>query len=323
MQCENAEHWRAAINDEDRSLLANNIWTLTDLPAGRTPIKSKWVFKIKTEADGCSPRFRARLVAKGFSQRPGLDYFETFSPVVKYDTLRVLLALTAIYDLDLFQLDVKTAFLYGDLTEEIFMKQPEELVENDKKSQVCRLNKSLYGLKQASRVWNKHFDYFLKQFGFIQSEADSCLYFRRDKDDFVFIAIWVDDGLMGSNNLSLISNMIDHLSKSLEMRSGPANGFVGLTITRNRSERTLYLSQRDYTLRVLDHFHMTDCRPTDLPGDPGTRLMDNPAADPVTVPYREAVGCLLYLATISRPNISFAVGQVSHFCQNPKKQASC
>lgn len=94
MQCEDAEHWRAAINDEHRSLLANNIWTLTDLPAGRTPIKSKWVFKIKTEADGCSPRFRARLVAKGFSQRPGLDYFETFSPVVKYDTLRVLLALT-------------------------------------------------------------------------------------------------------------------------------------------------------------------------------------------------------------------------------------
>lgn len=115
--------------------------------------------------------------------------------------------------------------------------------------------------------------------------------------------------------------MIDHLSKSLEMRSGPANRFVSLTITHNRSERTLYLSQRDYTIKLLDRFHMTDCRPTDIPADPGTRLMDNHAEDPVTAPYREAVGCLLYLTTISRPDKSFAVGQVSCFCQNPKETA--
>lgn len=142
------------MQEEYDSLIRNETWSLTQLPPNRTAIKTRWVFKVKEESDGSTTRFKARLVAKGFSQRPGIDFEETYSPVVKYDTLRVILSLVAAKDLDMAQLDIKTAFLNGELDEEIYIEQPEGYVAEGKGNLVCRLNKCLYGLKQASRVWN-------------------------------------------------------------------------------------------------------------------------------------------------------------------------
>ncbi len=152
MQTAEADSWKIAIKDEYDSLILNKTWSISQLPPGRTAIKLRWVFKFKPGVRGSNPRFKARLVAKGFSQRSGIDYGETISPVVKYDTLRVILSFVAANNLEMPQLDIKTAFLYGELDEEIYLKQPEGFVIAGKEKLVCRLHNCLYGLKQASRV---------------------------------------------------------------------------------------------------------------------------------------------------------------------------
>lgn len=258
MESSDAHLWKAAIQEEYDSLMSNKTWYLTTLPPNRTSIKSRWVFKVKPGVNGSSPRYKARLVAKGFSQRPGIDFEETFSPVVKYDTLRVILSLVAALDLDMSQLDVKTAFLYGEISEEIYLQQPEGYALAGQENHVCRLQKCLYGLKQASRVWNRHFDSFIKKFGLQPSNADPCLYVRRSKNELVFVVIWVDDCLVISNNGDMVTEIIEYLSKIFEMRCTQANHFVGLSITRSRQDKTLYLSQPDYIKKILKRFHMTD-----------------------------------------------------------------
>ena len=301
--------------------MLDRTWSLSQLPPGRSPIKSRWVFKIKPGVCGSAPRFKARLVAKGFSQRPGIDYEETFSPVVKYDTLRVILSFVAARDLDMAQLDIKTAFLNGDLNEEIYLEQPEGYVIPGKEDQVCRLHKCLYGLKQASRVWNRHFDMFLKKFGLQPSKADPCLYVRLDKSEFACVAIWVDDGLVCSNNRNLTSKIIEHLSQYFDMRHSEANHFVGISITRNRQMKSLHLSQPDYVGKLIQRFHMADCLPLKLPAEPGCHLAEIPDAENTKrYPYREAIGSLMYLMAVSRPDIAFAVGQASRHCENPQPQ---
>ena len=318
MQSADSSQWEAAIKDEYNSLILNKTWSISELPNGRTAIKSRWVFKIKPGVRGSNPRYKARLVAKGFSQRSGIDYGETFSPVVKYDTLRIILSFVAAKNLEMSQLDIKTAFLYGELDEEIYLQQPEGFVIPGQEASVCRLHKCLYGLKQASRVWNATFDIFLRKFGLNPSNADPCLYIRHHGEEFVSVAIWVDDGLVVSNNKSLVEEIICYLGKNFDMRQGPANHFVGLSISRNRQDRTLYVAQPDYIRKILKRFNMMECLPKKLPADPGTRLqkkVDRTSTE--KFPYREAVGSLMYLGLASRPDISFAVGQISQFCENP------
>ncbi len=321
VQSPDAALWKLAIADEYNSLIQNNTWTLTLLPTGRVPIKSRWLFKVKTGAPGSTPRYKARLVAKGYSQRSGIDYGETYAPVAKHDTLRVVLSIVAAFDLEMIQLDIKTAFLYGELDEEIYLKQPEGYVEAGKEEHVCRLHKSLYGLKQASRVWNRHFDTFLKEFGLQTSIADPCLYFRRQKDEFIMVVIWVDDSLVCSTSGAAIGNIVKYLGKHFDMRSTPAEHFVGLSITRDRMEKTLYVSQPEYVKTILRRFHMKDCNPRKIPADPNARLSKSPEKSvDIHVPYREAVGSLMYLMLSSRPDISFAVNQVSQHCEKPEQE---
>ena len=158
------------------------------------------------DSEGNATRFKARLVAKGFSQREGIDYEETYAPVVRYESIRTALAVAAARDLEIIQLDVKTAFLHGDLSEEIYMDQPKGFVLPDRASDVCRLKKTLYGLKQASRSWNEKFNSFLLTFGFTKSDADPCVYFREDQDGILILALWVDDGLLcGTHKAALAS----------------------------------------------------------------------------------------------------------------------
>ena len=171
-----SEKWLEAMKSEMQSMSDNQVWRLVDFPDQVRPIGCKWVYKIKTDKDGNACVFKARLVAKGFRQIHGIDYDETFSPVAMLKSIRILLAIAAFYDYEIWQMDVKTAFLNGFLTEDVYMTQPEGFVDPSKPNEVFKLQKSIYGLKQASRSWNLRFDEAIKQFGFLKSEEESCVY---------------------------------------------------------------------------------------------------------------------------------------------------
>ena len=191
-----AASWRrAAVESELDSLRRAGTWTLTPLAAGRTAIGCKWVFKIKRRADGSIDKYKARLVAKGYSQRAGIDYDETFAPVAKFTSIRMLLALAAHYDFEVHQMDVHTAFLNGDLDVDIYMQQPEGYTSGSNGGQqlVCKLQKSLYGLKQAGRAWFEKMDKALAELGFSSLSHDSCIYLQRSDRYVTFIALYVDD----------------------------------------------------------------------------------------------------------------------------------
>lgn len=317
------KRWKKAMVDEYESLLLNKTWNLVDLPAKRKAIPCKWIFKTKRDGDGVIERYKARLVIKGCAQRRGLDYEETFSPVVRYNSLRYLLSLAAQYDLDIEQLHAISAFLQGDVEEDIYMVQPEMFVEDS--SKVCRLNKAIYGLKQASRQWNKKLA--LKEIGFGQSALDPCVYFRINGQHRTYIAVYVDDFLVFSNDQLLRRFLKEELFRRFRMKDlGDANFCMGLHITRDRANGIIYLDQRRHIADLLTKFGMTDCNPAKVPADPNQILSKSMSPQTSTdkaamssIPYQEAVGGLLYISQGSRPDIAYAVSLVSRFNNNPGK----
>lgn len=212
---------------------------------------SKSTFKRTVSGD--ISRFKARLCARGFLQRPGLDYNETFSPVVRYDSLRTLLALIAHEDLEMIQFDVKTVFLYGELKEDIFMKIPEGLnIGSASKESVCKLQKSLYGLKQASRCWNEKFSSFLRQFNFSESEANKCVFRGKVEGHDVYLALFVDDGTAAKSANSL-SCVVQALRGTYDITLGDTSMFAGMQIKRNCAEKSIFLHQRAYLESVINN----------------------------------------------------------------------
>lgn len=222
-------------------------------------IDSKWIFRVKTDAERRSHRFKARLCARGFLQREGIDYTETFAPVVRYDSLRVFLAIVATKNLELMQFDVQTAFLYGKLDETIFMGLPEGLdVENEARGNVndvvCKLERSLYGLKQAPRYWNKRFTRFLNEFKFKECEADRCVFVGQFESEVVYLALFVDDGLVAANTKETLDFIVNKLSDTFRITVGDLDVFVGLQILRNKKEKSLIIHQSAYTRKIIDRF---------------------------------------------------------------------
>ncbi|KAG8480615.1 hypothetical protein CXB51_024767 [Gossypium anomalum] len=200
ISCEDSKKWMFAMQEEMESLHKNKIWDLVKLPKGKKTVRCKWVFKKKEGTPGVEePKYKARLVAKGYSQVPGVDFTDVFSPVVKHSSIRALLGIVAMHDLELKQLDVKTAFLHGELEEDIYMQQPEGFTVSEKKDYVCLLKKSLYGLKQSPRQWYKRFDSFMTSHDFKRSSFDSCVYFKKNNDgSFVYLLLYVDDMLIAA-----------------------------------------------------------------------------------------------------------------------------
>ena len=228
------------------SLKKNETWEFVPLPEGVKPVDCKWLFRIK---DGISeddpPKYKLRLVARGFSQKEGIDYNEVFSPVVKHKSIRVLLAMVSIFNLELDQLDVKTAFLLGNLEEEIDMKQLEGFVDSEKPDHICLLKKSLYGLKQSPRQWYKRFDAFMISHDFIQNQYDSCVYFKTLSDgSFIYLLLYVDDMLIAAKNRAEINKLKQLLNSEFEMKDlGAAKKILGMEIWRDRDAGLLYVSQ--------------------------------------------------------------------------------
>ena len=236
--------WMKAMQEEMHSLLKNDTYELVELPKGRKALRNKWVFKLKKDSDGKLLKYKARLVVKGFGQKKGIDFDEIFSPVVKMSSIRVVLSLTASLDLELEQLDVKTAFLHGDLNEEIYMSQPERFEVKGKEHMVCKLKKSVYGLKQAPRQWYKKFDSFMVSLEYKRTYADHCVYFRTFTDgNFIILLLYVDDMLIAGNDSKLIGKLKERLFKSFDMKDlGPAKQMLGMRITRDRKAKKLWLS---------------------------------------------------------------------------------
>lgn len=311
LQRHDRSEWRKAMEEEMDAMETNDTWVLTQLPSGRNPLKSKWVFKIKYDSNGNVSRYKARLVAKGCSQKLGIDYAETFSPVVRYTSIRCLIALAAKWKMNIDQMDAVTAFLQGDLEEEIYVQQPEGFDDNS--GRVCKLNKSMYGLKQSSRQWNIKLDGVLKSFGLTKSTVDPCVYFNQCSS--LIIAIYVDDVLIFWRDKDVRDDLKNALSNAFRMKDiGVARNCVGLNITFTKEG--IAIDQSTYTKAVLHRFGMDDCKPQSTPSDTNQKLTTEMATEDIgldEVPYQEAVGSLLYLVQGSRPDIAFAVSDVSRF----------
>lgn len=306
--------WIEAIDEELKAHKESNTWTITN-KTDKKPITSKWVFRIKKNKQGEIERYKARLCARGFNQIKNIDYTETFAPTTRYDSIRILFSLASKYQYEILQFDVKTAFLYGELNEEIYMEIPDGVsCENGK---VCKLNKSLYGLKQAPRCWNIKFTNFLKTYGFIQCQSDSCVfvgYFNKEK---VILILYVDDGLIFSSNKMLLQSVIKTLKSTFNVKVLDMNYFVGLEV--NRTNDSICLTQVNYIEQIIEKFNMSSANPCSTPIDPNIVFINN-SEDVVNFPYREAVGSLLFLASVTRPDIAFAVNIVCRYVNNPSFQ---
>ena len=217
ISCPENSQWQKAMETEMQSLKENNVWDLVELPKDRKVIGSKWVYKVKTGADGLIERYKARLVAQGFSQRYGDDYDETFCPVVRLESLRALIALGVQYGLKLHQVDVTTAFLNGELEEEVYMRQPKGFSTPGKERLVCKLKKSIYGLKQSPRCWNTVLGSHLKDMGFTQSVSDPCIYTDTGGDLF-FIGVYVDDIILAGHSDKKIKDVKDALAHKFDIK---------------------------------------------------------------------------------------------------------
>lgn len=293
----------------------NETWDLTPLPAGQRALSARWVLREKIDQHG-KTTYKARVVARGNEQRPGLDYDETFAPVVKWSTIRLIVALAAVLNWSICHMDVVTAFLNGTIKETIFMQQPPGFVADHQKHLVCRLRKSLYGLKQSPRAWYEEVDSFLRTIGCTRSALDPNLYFFFDGSQTAIILLFVDDLLLTGNSSSLISSLKQKLQAKYRMKDlGPVTRYLGVDFLT--TSHGILLHQKPYALRFAEQYDLTSCKPVFTPLPENLTLSsscDSPSVNSTL--YCQLVGKLIYL-TNTRPNISFSVGLVSRFMTSP------
>ena len=319
---EESNEWKTAMNDEMQSLKENNTWTLTTLPAGRKAIACKWVYDYKYDSRGKIIRHKARLVAKGFSQRYGVDYHETFSPVMRYKSMRLLLSLVANRDMELKQMDVCTAFLYAPIEEEVYMQQPEGYEEGSPQL-VCKLNKTIYGTKQANREWNKMINNHLINMGFTRCISDTCMYVKRTKTGgTITIGLFVDDILIAydKRDESEWLGLQQQLMSRFKMKDlGDCKLILGMRVTRDRKNKTLTIDNEVHIKRTLAAHGMSDCKALSTPSTTTQLIPCLPHEQNIVdiQQYQSIVGSLNYLSQSCRPDISFAVNRLCRYASNP------
>ena len=265
--------WEFAIHQELKSLSDNKTWTLQKLPTGRKAVGCRWIFKKKDNPDG-SIRYKARLVAKGYTQIKGLDYSETYAPVLKYQSLRIMLAIANEEKMHVHHVDITTAFLYGDLKEEIYLEQPEGYKVKGREMDVCRLHKSLYGLKQSPRCWNTTIHSFLLSNDFKVLSADTAVYVNTSLSSKIMVSLFVDDILIYSSDIKLIALIKNRISASFKVTDyGEVTTILGIKIDRDIINGTLSLSQELYASRILERFNMAQCEGKPNPLSPGLKFV--------------------------------------------------
>lgn len=316
MKSDYKNEWEKAMNEELESIQENQTWELKDLPPNRSSIGSKWVFKMKRDENGNVSRFKARLVAQGFTQKFGVDYDEVFAPVARSTTLRLLLSISGKLNLKVNHFDVKTAFLNGNLDEEIYMRPPAGMETHGK---VYKLNKSLYGLKQAARVWNETFNKELVNIGFQQNETDKCLYVLREQKNICYLLIHVDDILLAYNNEEQMKYFVNKTNKIFEMKDlGTAKHYLGIDISKDE-EGNFMISQSSYIEKIITEASLGDAKVSKYPLDPGYfKILDDKLLEN-NKEYRKIIGMLLFLTTHSRPDIASSVSILSQKVEKPNQ----
>jgi transposase InsO family protein len=327
---EEADQWKKAIDEELDTLKKMGTWELADLPEGRKPIGCKWVFVKKRDEKGKLIKYKAWLVAQGFSQKPGVDFSNdgTFAPVMRFETLRTFLAFAASMKWDIKQFDVKGAYLHGLLKELIFMDQPRGF--DDGSGRVCKLIRTLYGLRQAGNVWNREFNAAMKEIGFIQLKADPCCYLRHQGKEFDMLLVWVDDIISIASNTARNDIVEQDLGGKFEIKAlGRPKMLLGMGISQNPEDHSIKLFQTAYVDSLLKKHGLEDANPVSTPMDPNTKLDHDPnnTNDPVTegdlserasASYATLIGSLMYLAIGTRPDIAYSVQRLAQFTQDPK-----
>ena len=304
--------WKKAMQDEIKSLHDNSVLgpTLDKLPPGRKSVSSKWVFAIKRDEKGIIIRYKARLVARGFTQRQGIDYDRTFAPVMKQSLLRAVLAEANNADWDIEQIDIKTAFLYGEIDEEIYLKLPD--------GNMHLLERALYGLKQAGRQWYHRFNKSLEGFGLKRLHGDPCCYHMKTETETLIVMIHVDDAIITGTHPATIRSLKTALRKEYELKDmGPIKHCLGWEITRDRKRRLLTISQRQYIVDLLNTYHV---KPTTTKSCPASNIILTPKGEgeeKLEHPYMELLGAVLYIANSTRPDISYSVSELSRYSSNP------
>jgi transposase InsO family protein len=326
MKRSDAHLWEDAAVSEINALLENCTWDVVDPPHGVKPIRSQWVFVIKHKSDGTIERYKARLVADGRGQRYGVDYNEIFSPTIKPATLRTIFALAAQHDLQLRSIDFSSAYLNGDLDEDVYMTQPEGFPQG-RPGQLLKLRKSLYGLKQAGRQWHKKLREKLHQMGFKCLQSDRSCFIYSDGAVRIILPIYVDDGVIASKNDADIDRVIAELGSAFRVKDlGPTEWLLGIKVQRDSKTGDISISQRQYAVNMLEQYGMADCKPVSTPMLPGLTLTKEMGAKSeeesklIKGTYISAVGSLMYLAIQTRPDISYTVGVLARFNSNPGEE---
>ncbi|CAI7904711.1 unnamed protein product [Closterium sp. NIES-54] len=318
------EAWLASREDEFQSYMENETWTLTNLPPGRKALDCTWVLRVKTDAEGRLERRKTRLVIKGFQQREGIDFQEVFAPVAKAPTLRLLLAAAAICGWKVEQMDVKTAFLYGVVDEEIYMKQPEGY--DDGSGRVCRLNKAIYGLKQAPRCWYARLVEVLEALGFKVSGCDESLFMTEGEQEKVFLLVYVDDILLFSPSLERIKEVQGKLKETFQCKAlGPVGYYLGLHVERDEVKGWLRLHQHKYLAAMGEKYGLEEGRSVKTPLPSGFQLqLDEEEGEVLEYElqrrFQSMVGSLMYASVNTRPDIAFSFSQLARVVSRPLRE---
>ena len=312
-----SRRWERAISEELQALATNHGWELVDTPKGANIVSNKWVFKVKRLPNGQVDRYKARLVAREFSQQYGIDYEETFALVVRMESLRILLAVAAAEDLEIHQMDVVTAYLAGELKEEIYMATPADLP--DSKGKVCRLRKGLYGLKQSARVWNQRIGERIKQSGMFATNGDPSVWVNQDRR--LILALYVDDIVRFAHNMHAMHWIKDILTTNFNMKDlGPVSTILGVRVRRDRAQRMLWIDQAHYVGDILKEYQYEKCKPLQTPAEGYEYFRpvgagDVPFAD--TTRYQRALGELNWLVRGTRADLAFVTHKLSQCCHQP------
>lgn len=311
--------WQQAMDAEIKSIEKNDTWELVDLPKGNKTIGVKWIYKTKINEKGEIDKHKARLVAKGYKQEYGIDYKEVFAPVARQDTIRTVISLAAQNSWPIFQLDVKSAFLHGELKEQVYVDQPPGYVKKGEENKVLRLKKALYGLKQAPRAWYSRIDaYFIKE-GFHKCPYEHTLYVKvSDEGKLLIVCLYVDDLIYTGNDAHMFNDFKSSMMKEFDMSDlGLMHYFLGIEVIQLGVG--IFISQKKYVSDVLERFNMLQCNPVSTPSETGLKLSKDHDGERVDSTYfKQIVGSLMYI-TSTRPDIMHAVSTLSRYMENPTK----
>jgi hypothetical protein len=340
-----APEWRRALLEEMRSLRDNGAWVLVPPPSKdqrATIMRGKWVFKTKCDANGRVVRYKCRFVCKGFMQIYGVDYFDTYAPVAAFKSIKLILCIAAIRDLECKQYDVETAFLNAEMDVPVYVHQPEGFVDKEHPHHVCLLKRALYGLKQAPLLWYEELYSTMVAIGYTRSIVDLCIFYKigtiklpsgntqssTTVSIFILVSVYVDDIVVAYSRDSKDQWLhdVDELANKYKMKDlGDINWILNMAVTRDRTKRSITLSQEPYINSMLDKFKMTQCKPAktptlqkdlNLPLD-GTEAVQLALEGPEHEQYRSIIGSLMYAANATRIDIAFTVGALARHLAKP------